>query len=227
MMAKRGAVRRGSSTETAQVYRRTLTRLAVSDQSPKAVTAMLDILLRWCGAHLAVLMIVAVDGGLAVVQAIGRSARVVARAMSDCPLPSVVSIRSAHVAGHSVLTAPLLMPSGIGGLLAIGVRQPRSFGARERRQLRQFAPMISIALQLRSQRGGQPLAPPAGGQRRLNRREHDVVRLLLAGQSVKETAAALGISSRTAETYLERLKMRHRQPRLHALLAHLVRLGVA
>jgi DNA-binding CsgD family transcriptional regulator len=52
-----------------------------------------------------------------------------------------------------------------------------------------------------------------------------VVTLSLAGGSAKEAAARLGLSQRTVETYLQRLKAREHQPRLHALLAQLVRQG--
>lgn len=61
----------------------------------------------------------------------------------------------------------------------------------------------------------------------LSRREEQIVALLISGRSVKEAAAALGLSPRTVEGYLERLKVRFRQPRLLALVVCLVKLGLA
>lgn len=60
----------------------------------------------------------------------------------------------------------------------------------------------------------------------LSRREREIVTLLIAGHSVKEAAAMLGLSARTAEGYLERLKRRFRMPRLLGLVVHLVKQGV-
>jgi len=60
----------------------------------------------------------------------------------------------------------------------------------------------------------------------LSKREREIVALLIAGRSVKEAAAALDLSPRTAEGYLERLKRRFGQPRLLALVVHLVKQGL-
>ena len=60
----------------------------------------------------------------------------------------------------------------------------------------------------------------------LSHREREIVALLIAGRSVKEAAAALVVSPRTAEGYLERLKRRFAQPRLLALVVHLVKQGL-
>ena len=62
--------------------------------------------------------------------------------------------------------------------------------------------------------------------RRLSQREQEIVALLIAGNSVKEAAAALDLSPRTVEGYLERLKQRFRVPRLLALVVHLVQQGL-
>jgi DNA-binding CsgD family transcriptional regulator len=69
--------------------------------------------------------------------------------------------------------------------------------------------------------------PAKDENRPLSRREREVVRLLLDGATVKEVAARLELSPRTVETYLQRLKTREHQPRVHALLAQLVRTGRA
>lgn len=60
----------------------------------------------------------------------------------------------------------------------------------------------------------------------LSQRERQIVTLLIAGRSVKEASAALGLSPRTVEGYLERLKRRFGQPRLLALAVHLVKRGL-
>ena len=60
----------------------------------------------------------------------------------------------------------------------------------------------------------------------LSRREREIVALLIGGRSVKEAAAALGLSPRTLEGYLERLKRRFRHPRLLSLVVHLVKQGL-
>jgi len=68
--------------------------------------------------------------------------------------------------------------------------------------------------------------PAAAVRQQLSRREREIVALLIAGRSVKEAAAALGLSPRTVEDYLVRLKRRFRQPRLLSLVAHLVKHGL-
>jgi DNA-binding CsgD family transcriptional regulator len=60
----------------------------------------------------------------------------------------------------------------------------------------------------------------------LSQREREIVGLLIDGRSVKEASAALGLSPRTVEGYLERLKQRFHQPRLLALVVHLVKQGL-
>jgi DNA-binding CsgD family transcriptional regulator len=71
-----------------------------------------------------------------------------------------------------------------------------------------------------------PKAPLPKPRQQLSRREREIVALLIAGRSVKEAAAALGLSPRTVEDYLARLKRRFRQPRLLSLVVHLVRHGL-
>ena len=68
--------------------------------------------------------------------------------------------------------------------------------------------------------------PAAAPRRQLSRREREIVALLIAGRTVKEAAATLGLSPRTVEDYLVRLKRRFRQPRLLSLVVHLVKLGL-
>jgi DNA-binding CsgD family transcriptional regulator len=86
-------------------------------------------------------------------------------------------------------------------------------------------PVPSSAARVKPATQPLPQASHAHRQRPLSRREREVVTVLLAGASVKEAATRLGLSYRTVETHLERLKEREQQPRLHALLAHLVKQG--
>jgi DNA-binding CsgD family transcriptional regulator len=67
---------------------------------------------------------------------------------------------------------------------------------------------------------------PKAPRQQLSRREREIVALLIAGRSVKEAAAALGLSPRTVEDYLVRLKRRFCQPRLLSLVVHLVKHGL-
>jgi DNA-binding CsgD family transcriptional regulator len=221
---------RRSLRDAEGIYRRALGRLANGDDPTSALAETVRALIRWCGAQLAVLMVVTADGALVPEYAVGRSAYAVGREITSRPVPAVRKpLRQLTVCGHCVLAVPLETPAGFGGLLVIGVRHPRTFNASQRAQLRRLVPIASVAVQLKKLR--QPATVTrrhsTGGPRRLSQRERGVVALLLAGKSVKETAAALGLSRRTVETYLERLRQRYRQPRLHALLAHLVRVGVA
>ena len=73
---------------------------------------------------------------------------------------------------------------------------------------------------------GVSKAPLPEPRQQLSRREREIVALLIAGRSVKEAAAALGLSPRTVEDYLARLKRRFRQPRLLSLVVHLVKRGL-
>ena len=73
---------------------------------------------------------------------------------------------------------------------------------------------------------GSSKAPLPKPHQQLSRREREIVALLIAGRSVKEAAAALGLSPRTVEDYLTRLKRRFRQPRLLSLVVHLVKHGL-
>jgi DNA-binding CsgD family transcriptional regulator len=69
-------------------------------------------------------------------------------------------------------------------------------------------------------------APQVAASPHLSPREGEVVTLLIADCSVKEAAAALGLSPRTVESYLHRLKTRFAQPRLLSLVVHLVMQGL-
>ena len=72
------------------------------------------------------------------------------------------------------------------------------------------------------ERGEATRASPS----KLSRREHQLVSLLIAGCTVKEAAACLGLSARTAEAYLAHLKRRFKETRLIPLIVRLVKQGL-
>jgi DNA-binding CsgD family transcriptional regulator len=85
------------------------------------------------------------------------------------------------------------------------------------------APLSKPRVPAAAAEAGTPAPAP---RQQLSRREREIVALLIAGRSVKEAAAALGLSPRTVEDYLARLKRRFRQPRLLSLVVHLVKRGL-
>ena len=85
------------------------------------------------------------------------------------------------------------------------------------------APLPKPRVRAAAAEAGTPAAAP---RHQLSRREREIVALLIAGRSVKEAAAALGLSPRTVEDCLARLKLRFRQPRLLSLVVHLVKHGL-
>jgi len=220
---------RPSLRSAEHLYRRTLQLLAVCDQPPKALLAALRSWARWCGAQLIVLAALSADGALADVHSVGRTHTDPRDVAARCLPLSGPASQSLTVEKLRLLTIPLTTANGIDGLLAIGVQAPRIFDTTQRRRLRQLESLASVALQLTAlrQRNDAPSARAGDPQRRLNRREREVIDLLIAGQTLKETAATLNISPRTVETYLDRLKQRHHKPRLSALLVHLVKTGLA
>jgi DNA-binding CsgD family transcriptional regulator len=211
-----------------QIYHRSLTLLAACELPAKTLSVMLRAWARWCGAQMVVLVALAADGAVADMYAVGPLAPAVTRDIAGSRvLLAGPAVRSMTSEGYSVLTGRLTAAAGVCGALAIGVRHPRRVDATQRRRLSQLLPVASVALQLTARREHHTPPRRTDRPRRLSQRERGVVALLLAGKSVKETAATLGLSSRTVETYVERLRQRYRQPRLHALLAHLVKVGVA
>ena len=212
------------------IFQRTLALLATCNAPPRALLAALRSWARWCGAQLIVLAALSADGALADVHAVGSSTHVDAHALVARCLPLVgPTIRSLKIEKLSGLALPLMNARGVGGVLVIGVHSPRTLHVTQRQRLRQLTAIASVALQLTALRQSHDgSAPhPARQQHRLNRREREIIDLLIAGQTMKETAVSLNLSPRTVETYLDRLKQRHRQQRLHALLAHLVKIGLA
>ncbi len=57
-------------------------------------------------------------------------------------------------------------------------------------------------------------------------RERDIIKLGASGKTFKEIASSLGISGRTVEHYLERLKLRFHQPRRAELVGYTLTHGV-
>jgi DNA-binding CsgD family transcriptional regulator len=72
--------------------------------------------------------------------------------------------------------------------------------------------------------GETPSAADVGSLPHLTPREREIVTLLAGDKSCKEVASTLGLSPRTVEHHVERLKFRYRQTTLHGLVGYLVRM---
>ncbi|MFQ5667623.1 MAG: GAF domain-containing protein [Candidatus Binatia bacterium] len=145
---------------------------------------------------------------------------------------------------RGVLIVPLRDGDGSFGTVAVAKRTPWSFTDGDRALLTQLADNASTAIryaQLRARlqvstpqvRGAKPLSAPSHTWRalspsqvsgktqpHLSPREREIIELLIGGKTCKEAAANLGLSKRTVDHYLERLKQRFGQQRLPALVAY-------
>jgi DNA-binding CsgD family transcriptional regulator len=142
-----------------------------------------------------------------------------------------------------VLFVPLRGQNGPFGTLGVAKRVAWRFSRRDETQLGQLADSASIAIQnaqLRSQL--QRLPPPSQPRKaddgdsaaaapvapeppayHVSPREREILDLVMAGKSCKEVALTLHISDRTVQHYVERLKLRFRQPRLPALISYVLK----
>jgi DNA-binding CsgD family transcriptional regulator len=172
------------------------------------------------------------------------SGRPVPRSLQACLVPGMSGI-------GDYLVLPLRKSDGAFGTLALARHRLVRFTAGDEAIARCFAEHASIAIQqaeLRRQlidrlpraaeqpsdaspmslavvsdSGGDP-APLRGCDENaagLSPRQGQIVQLLMAGKTAKEIGAALNLSTRTVEHHLERLKLRFKQPRLHALVGYL------
>ncbi len=153
---------------------------------------------------------------------------------------------------RGMLMVPLRNPHGPFGTLGVAKRVPWRFTDRDAALLTQLAGSASIAIQNAQLRArawshvwepGPPAlqarltllmdGPPAHAERWSRRppihasqhlppRERQVLDLLVAGRTCKEVASTLGLSARTVEHNVERLKLRFHQPTLHALVGYAV-----
>ena len=69
------------------------------------------------------------------------------------------------------------------------------------------------------------LEPNVRSGREHTAREREIINLLIVGQTYKEVASSIGISARTVEHYVDRLKHRHRVTTIHGLVGHFLRNG--
>jgi len=147
---------------------------------------------------------------------------------------------------RSLLIAPLPIRGAVAGTIALARRAPSHFSARDEAVLQEFARSVSIPLErvwaraiarclspfaqgdhrqanlrgLRSQPGSEsPFVdqPPPAAQHHLTPRERDILGLLLADHTCRQIASVLGLSQRTVEHYLDRLKLRFGKVTLHGL----------
>ncbi len=156
---------------------------------------------------------------------------------------------------RGALAVPLRGREGVFGTLGVAKRIPWDFTDRDAMLLRQLADSASIAIQnaqLREQLRGPPFpstAPDGEASRAVRRaqsiaqsvavgrrptptagchlspREREIITLVAGGKTFKEIGSILGISGRTVEHYLERVKARFHQPRLVALVGYVLTRG--
>lgn len=170
--------------------------------------------------------------------------------------PPMVCILPPMTGARGVLAVPLRDGSGPFGTLSVAKRVCWRFSAHHEALLAQLADSASIAIQnarLREQLHSagrhstrldaavrsvdvtppslqhpseldQPLAHSDSCH--LSPREREILKLVANGKTFKEIAAILGISGRTVEHYLERLKLRFHQQRLAALVGYMLTHGV-
>jgi len=137
---------------------------------------------------------------------------------------------------RSLLIAPFPVRGTVVGTIAVAKREPWRVSARDEAVLKEFARSIGISVghvwtQANSRclsafapsnreaelRAPWPDQPQPAVRHHLTPRERDIVRLLLADHTCKQIASALGLSQRTVEHYLDRLKLRLGKATLHGL----------
>jgi DNA-binding CsgD family transcriptional regulator len=195
-----------------------------------------------CGKH------VPLAGGLlGIVVTSGRSVRSVDASCDRRAPRCELSLLGAR----GTLIVPLSGPDGVLGTLAVAKREPWRFTDPLEATLRQLAQSASIAIQTARMRlalgratragrmtrprrshldavrnGGDDAIHPASTSRAaqlVSPREREILDLLAGGKTCKESAAALDISPRTVEHYVERLKLRFGQPTIPALIGYSIR----
>lgn len=159
------------------------------------------------------------------------------------------------IGARGVLVVPLRSPAGVCGTLTVAKTVPWGFSRADAAVLSSLAESASAAIQTARVCCGlrREGAAPKGdwqAQRcphavrcwreidrgtartatleplRLSTRQLGIVRLLMSGKTTKEIAAAVGLSPRTVQHYVERLKARFNQPRLSGLIALFARSGL-
>ncbi len=205
---------------------------------------------RLCRAPIAYVAVLSAMGDeLSVVNGFPRTARmlgarlpVVARSLAITPERGWRSRDVLHdrrqvvrdLAGASgmrgALVVPLRSPRGPLGILSVGTRTPHRFTDRDAAVLSQLSDAASIAVQHAQLVPQRPVNETVVPRRRtssrliavLTDRQRQIMELLVAGKTAKEIAAAIGLSTRTVEHHLERLKRRHGASRRATLIAALV-----
>jgi DNA-binding CsgD family transcriptional regulator/transcriptional regulator with GAF, ATPase, and Fis domain len=121
---------------------------------------------------------------------------------------------------------------GLVGILGVAKRQVWRFSAGDKVRLNWLANCASIAVaqaQLRARlvrvRTGNWPVPAAAAVHRvwLSPRQREILHLLIRHHTCKSIASVLGMSRRTVEHHVERLKVQLHQPRLPALVAYAVK----
>lgn len=166
------------------------------------------------------------------------------RPFARADLSSAPRIRVCELARERGLRVVAVVPlrSALGAFGSLAVASARSWFPDEaqRRLLRMLADFASVALQWRPQTGASSRRQQSLGSAQPNivggfgpsawerlessitRRQLEISRLLVTGATSKEIGQCLGISSRTVEHHLERLKVRFRQSTVHGLVGQLL-----
>lgn len=165
------------------------------------------------------------------------------RPIARADVSSAPRLRVCESAGEGglrgVAVVPLRSALGVFGSLAVASARPWFPDELQCKLVRMLADCASVALQWRppgdaSSRCQQLLgdAQPQildgsirageGLGSHITRRQLEISRLLVTGATSKEIGKRLGISSRTVEHHLERLKVRFRQSTVHGLVGQLL-----
>jgi hypothetical protein len=132
---------------------------------------------------------------------------------------------------RGLLIVPLPARGAVMGTIAVAKRARWQLSSRDEAMLAEFArnvrvPVGDISTRVAARclnpseltaRTSWSHQPPRGTRRHVTAREHDILRLLLADHTCRQIASALGLSQRTVEHYLERLKLRFGKATLHGL----------
>jgi len=131
-----------------------------------------------------------------------------------------------------MLAVPILDGSITVGLLWVGKRSAKRFPTGEAAALHMLADSAGVAIgqtqvdRDQDQIRRSPSAASTNSEEdptRLTPRQREILHLLMQHRTCKSIGSTLGISVRTAEHHVERLKLRLRQSRLSALIAYAIK----
>jgi DNA-binding CsgD family transcriptional regulator len=137
--------------------------------------------------------------------------------------------------GHWIASCfPIKDPSkrlSLAAALVLETTQLRSFEVWSRKFLIDPVPILGTRFAAKERVPDTTLGQPIGAIRvrrseKLSPREREVIQLLALSKGNKEIATALGISTRTIETYRARIMLKLRVQSLHELVHYAIRNGI-